>query len=240
LDDIKAGFDVGFASKVSRGGDPRPALDPFGWSMPPLGWVRPGLPDPFSWLTGPCMDPRSASATPEGYPAAALDELRWSEARAASLKQRIAELEIEVDIAEDALAPSSPVATTPQGQFPSAIGTERPAGFRAKIIATAPLEMGRMLGLTVQDLVVSSIDDPRASRCGWMVGDRILRVNSMCVRTDVGLLTALEEAWRSYRFIGKAPVFEIWRFAPNYYPEPQDTNEFDNRFSLEAAAPVLF
>merc|ERR1740121_66592 len=62
LDDVAPCFDTNFASKTA------------------LGAAR-DTKDPFGWLSGPYRDPLPTNAHLEGYPAACLDELRWSEGR---------------------------------------------------------------------------------------------------------------------------------------------------------------
>lgn len=95
-------------------------------------------------------------------------------------------------------------------QFPQP-PAEMPAGCHARIVVPAPLESGRVLGLSLQDLVVQSVDDPRAASYDWTPGDRILRLNSLQVSTDAEFHSALGEALRSHRIDGSALVFDVWR-----------------------------
>lgn len=128
---------------------------------------------------------------------AVLEELRLHEARASALQQRIAELEAKVTAEE---APST-LHNSPQP----------PADGPVRICVPAPLDGGQMLGLSVLNLVVVSVDDPRASNYGWTAGDKILRLNGYSLFNDEQLRTALFEAIHSHRVIGSALVFDVWR-----------------------------
>mmetsp|Transcript_32136 Transcript_32136/g.84919 ORF Transcript_32136/g.84919 Transcript_32136/m.84919 type:complete len:436 (+) Transcript_32136:74-1381(+) len=124
------------------------------------------------------------------------EELYRREARASELRQSIALLEAAAAAEEVATATYSS-----QSAMAQAI----------RIMVPAPLSGERMLGIVVQDLVVCSVDDPRASSCGWLPGDRIRCVNGQPVGSDAALADALALALRSHRATGAAMAFDVWR-----------------------------
>jgi len=187
----------GFSSRWSQSWYPLDDLKPC-WSADytERSWLTA---DPFGWLTGPCQNPLPTRAHPEGYPSAALDELRWSETRQEALRQRIAHLEATVAASDQDRIRAQP---------------SRPTAGDQATIETVPLEFevqsGEMRGVSIKNLVVRATDAAGASQ-GWRVGDQISRLNGYPLYCDEDLETALVYAQGSYRLAGKAPVFEIRR-----------------------------
>merc|ERR1712113_578524 len=70
---------------------------------------------------------------------------------------------------------------------------------------------GNKLGVSVKDLAIESIADPRALQFGWAVGDRVMQVNAFPVCRMDEFANELAKAVSSYQANGKALVFDIWR-----------------------------
>jgi len=89
------------------------------------------------------------------------------------------------------------------------VGHDQAAG-HLRIVVPHPLE-GSKLGLTVKQLVVATVADPRALEFGWALGDQILKVNGVPVSNTRELSAALTGALNAWKATGQAMVFDIWR-----------------------------
>lgn len=79
-----------------------------------------------------------------------------------------------------------------------------------RIIISQPLEGGK-LGLTVKDMTVVEIADPRAAHHGWMVGDRILQVNGVPVQSTAEFSAEVAKAMAAHQKAGVPVAFDVWR-----------------------------
>mmetsp|Transcript_104113 Transcript_104113/g.324611 ORF Transcript_104113/g.324611 Transcript_104113/m.324611 type:complete len:552 (-) Transcript_104113:39-1694(-) len=79
-----------------------------------------------------------------------------------------------------------------------------------RVVVPFPIE-GSKLGLTVKQLVVAAVTDPRALDFGWALGDRILKVSGVPVANTRALSAALTGALSAWQATGQPIVFDIWR-----------------------------
>jgi len=132
------------------------------------------------------------------------EELMWRELRSRELRARIAELEATEARAVGGLSFCE-----------NALPPESSATHLVRITVPSPLSGDRMLGILVQDLVVYSVDDPRARQLGWQEGDRVLRLNENVLRSDQHLADALASALRVHRASAAPLIFEVFRGRPS-------------------------
>lgn len=82
------------------------------------------------------------------------------------------------------------------------------------IVMPKPLEGGR-LGLAVKDLEVLGVIDPAAYAFGWAVGDKILSVNGVPLKTQEEFDDALAAAMQDSRVFLTPLTFETSRRSSN-------------------------
>jgi len=119
-------------------------------------------------------------------PGTVQEELSKSEARVQALRMKISNLDANLNVG----------ATSAEGHL--------------RIVMPNPLD-GGTLGVTLKDMVVVAIPDPRAFQFGWAVGDRVLQVNGFPVCNSQEYAKELSKAMSSYQTTAKPMVFDIWR-----------------------------
>lgn len=98
-----------------------------------------------------------------------------------------------------------------RGARPAARAQAATQGERLKLWVQ-PLEGGR-LGLTVTDLVVAAIADPRARDHGWVLGDKILQINGTPVQSMQYFTAELARAMAEYNALSRPVIVDVWRAA---------------------------
>lgn len=102
------------------------------------------------------------------------------------------------------------------------------AGGRHEVtVIVSSIQESGILGVNLagEDLRVTGFADPRAMRCGFVIGDRVLGVNGIAVCDQEGFVSAFDEASEKLQLLGAPMVFHVLRGETEESASPREEKE---------------